>query len=881
MPELPTGTVTFLFTDVEGSTRLLQSLGDGYGALLERHNELMRGAVESGGGVVFGSEGDAMFAVFRTAPAAVAASVAAQRAMAAEAWPSGAVVRVRMGLHTGEGALAGDGYVGIDLHRVARVAAAGHGGQVLVSATTRALVDKALPDGVWLRDLGPHRLKDLPDPENLFQLVIPALPADFPPLRTLDARPNNLPVQLTGFIGRDREVAELKGLLRQARLVTLTGPGGTGKTRLSLRVAAELLPDFADGVWFVPLDTITDPALVAPTIANALSVEEGETPTDELLARHLSNRELLLVLDNFEQVMGAGPLVPRLLVAAPKLRVVVTSREVLHVSGEHEFPVPPLSLPDPDHLPSAEALSQYDAVALFIQRARAVNASFGVTDQNAPAVAEICTRLDGLPLAIELAAARLKLFPPDALLARLESSLRFLRGGARDLPTRQQTLRDAIAWSHDLLDPAERTLFRRLSIFMGGWSLAAAEAVVAEDDAGDLDVVDGLASLVDKSLVRQRQMDDGDLRFRMLETIREFSRERLVESGEEEEIAGRHEAHFLALAQEAGAQLAGSGQVAALDRLAREHHNLRTAFNHAMEGGDVEAALRAAGAIWRYLQVRGHLGEGRGWLVALLERPEAEGRTLGRALALNGLGGLCYWQTDYDAAGRCYEEALSIAREIGDRRLVAEVLYSLTYIERIRGDVAKAQGYAREVLGIFEELGDRSGAAYAKVVLSGTSLYEVDLEAARELADEALPVFLDSGDAFGVGQIVHLKACISREQGRHEESLEEEREALARLREIGDISGQAMVLGGIAATLVKAGRVEEGLRVARAAVRAEEEVGGRAPILLRGFEDARDLARTAGIEEDAIERAFAGGAELGLEDAVREQLDAGEPAAAG
>jgi class 3 adenylate cyclase len=441
---LPSGTLTFLFTDIEGSTKLLERLGTtDYGRVLERHQAIVREAIGVAGGIEVKTEGDSFFVVFRSAPSAIAATAAAQRALGTGPWPDGVELRVRMGLHTGEGVLAPDAdYIGLDVHRAARISAAGYGGQVLVSATTRGLVEDALPTGVTFRDLGEHRLKDLSRSERISQLVIAGLPDDFPPLKTLDATPNNLPILVTSFVGRMAEVAAARALLERTHLLTLTGPGGTGKTRLALQLAAESIERFPDGVFFIPLEPVTEPELVAPTIAQALGVQEvgGET-IEHRLAEFLRARTLLLVLDNFEQVTEGAGLVSDLLKAAPELRVVVTSRAVLRLYGEQEYPVPPLRVPDPAHLPPLEALAQYEAVALFIARAMAARPDFAVTNENAPAVAQITARLDGLPLAIELAAARTKLLSPQAMLPRLESRLALLGGGgSRDLPARQQTL---------------------------------------------------------------------------------------------------------------------------------------------------------------------------------------------------------------------------------------------------------------------------------------------------------------------------------------------------------------------------------------------------------------------------------------------------------
>jgi predicted ATPase/class 3 adenylate cyclase len=521
---LPTGTVTFLFSDIEGSTRLLERLGTAaYSRVLDRHQRIVRAAIAAADGTEIGTEGDSFFVVFRSAPSAVRAAVEAQRGLSQEAWPEGVELRVRMGLHTGEGVAAeGADYVGLDVHRAARIAAAANGGQVLVSATTLALTDHALPAGVIAVPLGWHRLRDLDQPELLARLEIDGGPRDPRAPRSLETA-SNLPAQLTSLVGRAREVAAVRALLGGSRLVTLSGPGGTGKTRLSLAVAeAEVATSsWPDGVWFVELAPIVEPDLVAPSLAAVLGLrEEAGRSVEEQLRQHVRDRRLLTVLDNFEQVIGAAPLVGRLLAAGAGLTVLVTSREVLHVRGEQEFPVPPLAVPDPAHLPEAAVMTTFEAVQLFVARARAVDPAFSVTDDNAAVVAAICARLDGLPLAIELAAARIKLFGPAALLARLEGSLAVLASSSRDVPERQRTLRGAIAWSYDLLSPAEQAMFRRLGVFVGSWTFEAAATVCDPDGALGLDIVTLVESLVDRSLVRPLDHDTIEPRFAMLALIR-------------------------------------------------------------------------------------------------------------------------------------------------------------------------------------------------------------------------------------------------------------------------------------------------------------------------------------------------------------------------
>ncbi len=666
-PALPTGTVTFLFSDIEGSTRLAHDLGDRWPALLERHRVILRAAFVAHGGVEVQTEGDGFFVAFAGAPAAIAAAARAQRDLAAEPWPPDGAVRVRMGLHAGEGVVDADGsYVGHDVHRAARVAGAAHGGQVLVSETVRALTAATLPAGLSLRDLGEHRLKDL-RPEPLAQLVIEGLRADFPPVRSLDVRPNNLPTQLTSFVGREQELAAVAGLLASTRLLTLTGPGGTGKTRLALQLAAAVADEHPDGVWFVALEPLRDPALVLSTVARTLGLTEKPSESAlDALAETVGERRMLFVLDNFEQVVEAASDIGRLLRACPSIRVIVTSRAVLHISGEQEYmvaglPAPPdtrrLSRVELENLPAAlrhpdaTNLGQYEAVRLFIARAVAVRPDFRVTNENAPAVAGISARLHGMPLAIELAAARVKLLAPEQILERLERQLGLLTSTARDLPDRQRTLRGAIAWSCDLLDEPQRRLLARLSVFRGGWHLEAAEAVAGATGAPEVDVLDGLALLVDQSLVRSGDEPDGTPRFDMFETIREFAAEMLDAGGDARSVRAAHAAVFLSLAERAAPLLQGADQRLWLDLLERDHDNLRAAIAWSIELPDPETAVRLVNALWRFWQQRGYLVEARRELDAIA----AAGWDLPpvlRARFAETFGGVAYWQADLRGLGR-------------------------------------------------------------------------------------------------------------------------------------------------------------------------------------------------------------------------------------
>jgi predicted ATPase/class 3 adenylate cyclase len=826
--DLPTGTVTFLFTDIEGSTRLLDSLGERYPGVLEAHQRILREAFAARGGVDVSTEGDSFFVVFPSAPQAVAAAVEAQRAIGAHDWPEEATVRVRMGLHTGEGTLGGDNYVGVDLHRAARIASAGHGGQIVLSDATRALVASASPEGVTFRELGEHRLRDLPNPERLVQAVAEGLPAEFPALRSMDARPNNLPVQLTTFVGRRRELESVKAAVRDARLLTLTGPGGTGKTRLALQAAAELLPELEDGVFFVPLAAITEPSLVMPAVAQALSLPEATrgSPTDAVID-HLRQKELLLVTDNFEQVLEGAPDVGMLLTSTETVHVLATSREPLGLSGEREFPVPPLGLPDPAHLPSLAGLSQFEAVALFVERATAVKPDFQVTNENAPAVAEICARLDGLPLAIELAAARVKILSPEAMLARLEHSLTFLSGGSRDLPQRQRTLRDAIAWSYDILEERERRLFARMAAFVGGLSLQAVDAVCNPGGELDLDALEGVASLTNKSLLRQQATGPEEPRFLMLETIREFAGERLEEEPDAEEIRRRHAGFFLDLAEGAEPELTGADQARWLDALEADHDNLRAAIAWAAEH-DLDLALRMGGALWRFWQFRGHLREAAERLEGLLERsgpwdPQA------RAKALEGAGGVTYWMGDFARARRWYEECLDIRLELGEPRAIAEAKYNLSFAHGIAPkpiqDLDAAMRLQDEALALFEELGDREGIAKTTWGLATMAYGGEDWDRVAELATSSVEMFREIDNPFGLSWALHLQGLAFTVLGRRGEAEVSFREAMGIFLGSDDRSALALLLADLAILAESVGDAERAIRLAGAADGVEEEVG--------------------------------------------------------
>ena len=800
MGTLPSGTVTMLFTDMEGSTRLLQQLGDRYESVLADCRHLLRHAFQTHHGQEVDTQGDSFFVAFARATDAFSAAVDAQRALASHPWPEGAAVRVRMGLHTGEPSLTPGDYIGLDVHHAARIMSAGHGGQVLLSQTTHDLIEYELPDNVSLRDLGEHHLKDLGRPIRLFQAVISDLTADFPALKTLDTALNNLPVQPTPFIGREQEGVALADLLRRqdVRLLTLTGPGGIGKTRLSLQVAAEVSDQFADGVFFVALAPLSEVELVVPIIAETLGIREasGQSPL-ERLKESLHQKQMLLLLDNFERVVNAASQVADLLSASPKLKIVVTSREVLHVRAEHEFAVPPLALPDPNRLPDLGMLSQYEALALFIGRAQAVKPNFRVTNANASAVASICARLDGLPLAIELAAARVKYFPPQALLSLLEQNLSILSGGARDLPVRQQTLRGATAWSYDLLTPEEQQLFRLLSVFVDGCTWQAAEAVCTAAGGPQGNILEGLMSLVDKSLLRQEGQEEEEPRFRMLQVLRDFGHECLESAGETEATRQAHAAYYLVLAEEAAPELQGPQQVAWLEHLEREHDNLRAALEWFIErsgqGSSREMALRLGGALWYFWSARGLFSEGRTFLEQALARSEGVMASV-RAKAFSAAADLALLQSDDDRGEALCQESLVLYREVGDLRGIASSLSRLAWVAtRKRGDFAAANSLIEESLALNREVSDKDAIAWSLFFLADIAGLRGEYARGQTLLAESLAMFRELGNKRGIAISLKQSALwLFAAQGDQEIIRARLEESQTIFREVSDKDGIAI-----------------------------------------------------------------------------------------
>ncbi len=737
---------TFLFSDIEGSTQLWERQPERMRVALARHDSIARTAVEEHRGVVVKMSGDGVHAAFDDPLDAVNATLQLQQALADPEATSGVALRVRCGLHAGVHERRDNDFFGGAVNRAARIMSAAHGGQILISQVVAALVAERLPAGVSLRDLGNVRLRDLTSPERVHQIVHPNLRQDFPALRSLEAIPNNLPQQVTSFIGRERELLDVRQRLRQTRLLTLLGAGGLGKTRLSVQVAGEALDDYPDGTWFVDLAPITDERLVAQAVASVLGVkEETGRPVIEALMKYVSDLQLLLILDNCEHLLHASAdLSKQLLQAGPRLKILTSSREPLHVGGETTLHVSPLSVPDLQSAVTAETLTQFEAARLLVERAHAVQPEFQLTDENAGAVAEICQRLDGIPLALELAAARVSVLSVADIAARLSDRFRLLTRGDRTALPRQQTLRASIDWSYELLTHPERALLRRLSVFAGGWTIEGAETVGANDDVPKTDILELLTNLVEKSLVA---LDVERGRYRLLETIREYAQERLDQSEERDQTCARHLAFYVALAENAMPELVGPKQGAWNVRLDFERENLLAAHTWCDHAGDgAESGLRLVHSAKQYWLNRGLLGLRHRLTVDALARAGAQERSLARCRGLFSAGQVCCFMGRFGDATRYLEECLAIARELNDRGRIAAALQYLGMASLGEGDMVTARGHLEEALSLAQAQGNKRELAAAFNNLAQLERAEGSLETAEPLYEKVLAIAHELGD---------------------------------------------------------------------------------------------------------------------------------------
>lgn len=791
MSSLPSGTVSFLFTDIEGSTKLARGHPDIWETLRERHHSILRGVIEAHHGYIFQIIGDAFCVAFHTASNGLKAAIEAQHKLQTEDWGETSV-KVRMGIHTGEAELQPSGdYRGyLTLAKVHRVMSVAYGEQVLLSNTTSDLLRNELPMGITLRDLKEHQLRGLPDPERLWQVVALNLQSDFPPLPSARETPNNLPVQLTSFIGREKEIAEVIRLLEKQRMVTLLGPGGTGKTRLSIEIGNEMLRQYTAGVWFVELASILDARLVPYTIAMAIGIhEEPQHPITDTLCDYLQEKQLLLILDNCEHLIEAcAKMVDQLLHADPQIRILATSREMLGIGGETSYLVPSLRLPDMQHFLTVEELSEYEAVRLFIERASAKTQNFAMAEENASSIAQICYHLDGIPLAIELAAAKIRPLSPQQIALRLQDRFRLLTDGNRTASHRHQTLRAAIEWSYNLLFPSEQIMFRRLSTFVGGWTLDAAESVcsdkemISEDALEKEDILELLIQLVNKSLVMTEERN-AEIRYYFLETIRQYANDLLETSNEADDIRNRHLNYFLDLVEEAEPYLVGADQLKWLNKLEFEHNNLRAALEWSLKSSTGESALRIAGAIGQFWWIRNHFVEGQDWIKQVTAKgnnSSAQAKALhwgsilartqghlqmaknlsyesldicrtiedrdGIARALNVLGSIAFFENEFSAAQEIWNEALTIYRELGNKRAIAPVLSNLGYMALTQGHIERAQTIYEESLTYCREAGDKWVLSRVLLNVGHTVYTQGDLMRARQLYQEDLSIGVELRD---------------------------------------------------------------------------------------------------------------------------------------
>lgn len=800
---LPVGTVSFLFSDIEGSTRMLQELGDAFRPVLERHNAIVHEAAETHRGHIVKNEGDGFFVAYQSALDAVASAVEIQRRLADEDWPTPQGLRVRIGVHTGEGRLGGSDYVGIDVHRAARIGDAGHGGQTLVSEATARLVEYSLPEGTRLEDLGTHRLRDLTHEEHIFQLNVPEQPADFPPLRTLTSSKGNLPIRDLTLVGRQDEKEAVIEALARSRLVTLTGPGGVGKTTLALKVAEELSAGFEDGVWFVEVSRVPDDNLLASAVARQLHITESplRSITDTLISR-LAKARSLLILDGCEHLIDAvAKLTDQLLQGTEELKILATTREWLSIREEHLVQLSPLEVPGPG-VRSVEGVAQYPSVALFVSRARLVSPNFSLGPANAEQVAEVCRRLDGIPLAIELAAARLKVLSVSQLVERLDQQFALLAGTARDLPPHQQTLETTLDWSFDFLGGGERALFTRLSVFNGGFTLEAAESVCSGGLVDREHVMNLLGRLVETSLVMATDADP--VRYRLLEPISHYARMRLDERTELAKLRDRHAEFYLAMAEDGDARIHDMEQNVWADRLERDRYNLRAALEWLHDSGRAEDAMAMAGALRWFWVIKREVSDGTEWLERTLAHREGVDPEI-LARALNGAGLLASRRLAFDEAHSHLIEALDIYRDLGDRVGEARQTYQLMATAWLRDDIEEATRLAPMAESLTREVGDDWMLAWTLAVWGTMARLQGDLVLAREKMTESHRLFLDHSGVLDVGWSALRLGALARDEGDYNEASDRYREGRDLLVIAGDSLGLAHADAGLGAMAWLAG----------------------------------------------------------------------------
>jgi len=844
----PTGTVTFLFTDIEGSTMLAQQYPDAYSRALERHHSILQNAITSNGGFVFGTAGDSFFAAFQNAEDAVRSSVDAQLKLADEERED-SIIKVRMGIHTGNVEWNGKNYMGyLVLARTARIMSAANGDQIVISDTALTLCD-AVKNSFTFRDLGIRRLKDVIEPIRLYQIIAPGMRENFPPLKTLDSHPNNLPVQLTQFIGREAEIVQVKNLLRQNSLLTITGPGGTGKTRIALQSAADLIDEFKHGVWLAELDSISDPDVIYHSTMQTLGIsEQANQDNAETLCEFLKDKELLLILDNCEHLIEAcSVMVERLLRRSAKLKILTTSREALRCSGEQTFRILSMKTPDPKDENTAEQLTQYESVRLFIERALAVNQNFRVNNSNAPALAEICFQLDGIPLAIELAAARVKILPLEKILERLKDRFTLLTGGGRNILPRKQTLKALVDWSYDLLSEKEKELWHKLSIFASGWTLEAAEEICSDENMLEQEIFDTINDLAKKSIIVYNQEKD---RFRMLETIRQYGMEKLTSSGESDRIEEKHLKYYLRLADIPGNKLRGKEGGYWMNLLNNEANNVEKALNRALEDPEGEDGLSLALNMGYYWQIKGYYSEGMRLIeTALSKRPDAS--TLNHIRAHSSLGNFARLRSEYSKAEEHLKKALKISREIKVKDDEAAILHRLAILEYDRGNYNLAEKLYIENLKHYQTTGDKPAIGRTLNNLANTYSVQGNIEKANTMYEESLEIRREEGDVLGISVILCNIGILAYQSGNFEKAKNLLNESLQIRIEIGDRSGASITFANLGNSSFNQGEYAEAKKFYEESLSIYREIGDPA-----GIAEALSNLGNVSMENGDIEKAL-------------------------
>lgn len=791
--EAPTGVVTFLFSDVEGSTKLAQLHPKTMPDALAVHHGLMKQAIEMHSGFIFKTVGDSVCCAFGTQADAVKAAVDAQKAIKSAEWKD-AVIKVRMGIHCGEAVWNGSDYTGyVTLARTQRIMSSACGEQIITSGIVYSEAADFLPSSVSFRDLGERRLKDLNQPVRLYQICAEGLKDEFPPLNTLDARPNNLPFQLSRFVGREKEKEDIKELLKTHPLLTLAGAGGTGKTRLALQAAAEIIDEFEDGIWFVELATVSEPEYVIPEIMSVLGLTpDGKNAPADILKNYLREKEILIILDNCEHLINeTAGISQQLLSSCPKLKILASSREALKIGGERTYHLPSMSLPDVRRSYDSESLSQFESVQLFIDRTLSVNPKFEITNENIPAVAQLCNDLDGIPLAIELAAARMNVLSVEKILERLSDRFKLLTGGKRTSLPRQQTLKALIDWSYGLLSEDEKLLFGRLSVFQGGWKLEAAEAVCSAEPVDEFEILDLMSNLIDKSLIKSSDSET-DMRYSMLETIRQYSKSVLAGSKEEKDIKRRHLEYFSGLVIDSEEKLNGSGQRECLKMIDADYENIREALKWAIEEDPVEG-IKMSISLGKYWELRGYFSEGYAYLKKGLSGiEEAEPPVKARALYLAGF--LLTYLASHHEAEKYLLEALNIFRSLNDKKGEVPCLVMLGNVKLVDGNLEAMEELSRDGLKTARQLGDKLLIALCLRYLAAGRMYQGNYEESAEMAEECLAIYREFGDGIHIAKIINNIGAIEYLAANYDKAIETWKECLELRRELGDRHGIAMSL---------------------------------------------------------------------------------------